>query len=116
MKVDATPMEGLAGRLDEIAWGLLVFFVGIEFLPSGGPKAVLVAVAGVLFLGLNAFRASHHLALGWFSTILGAVSLVAATGYFVRIAVPADALFVMGLGLAMVLGQLRVVGRTVATG
>ncbi len=116
MKVDGTPSGGLAGRLDEIAWGLLVFLVGIEFLPSGGSKAALVAVAGVLFLGLNAIRASHHLALGWFTTILGAVTLTAAAGYFARVAVPADALFVMGLGLAMVLGQLRTLGRPVATG
>jgi hypothetical protein len=97
---------GIGARLEGVAWGLVVFVIGVLLLPAGPPRVALVAAAGAGLLAVNLARAAMGLPVRSFSTILGGVLAVTAAGAFAGVAVPGDALLVMGLGLALALGQL----------
>ncbi len=64
-------------RLDTVGWGLLAILVGVMAMPSGMPTYLLAAATGAAMLGLNVWRLATGLRVRWFSTVLGAVILVA---------------------------------------
>jgi hypothetical protein len=98
--------QALEARFEAAGWGLLLIMFGALVLPQGTAEFVLVAAAGAAMLGLNALRVRCGVPVSWFGIILGAVALVAGLAAIVGVTIPAFALLLMLLGLAMIVGAI----------
>ncbi len=101
-----TQLRPLEARFETAGWGLLLIMFGALVLPQGMAEFVLVATAGAAMLGLNALRVRCGVPVSWFGIILGAVALVAGLAAIAGVTIPAFALLMMLLGLALIIGAI----------
>ncbi len=80
--------------------------LGALALPRGMAEFALLAGAGAAMLALNALRIRYGVPVSWFGIILGAVAVAAGLGAMVGLTVPALALLLIFLGLAMIIGAV----------
>jgi len=99
---------GFARKLDEFAWALFLIATGIIWLVSETevPPGTWLMTTGILLLGLNAVRTVSNLPVSGFTTLLGALALVAGMAAFWGVELPLLALGLIVFGLAVLMRQM----------
>lgn len=95
-------------RLERISWGLfLIMLGGFALVPSGQlPSGAWLIGLGVILLGLNGVRSMMDIPISWFTTVLGAVALVAGSGDIAGVDVPVGPVLLIIIGAAILLRGL----------
>jgi hypothetical protein len=103
---DAGPV--FAKRIDEIGWALLFIVTGVIWLfPEAEiPPGTWFIAVGILLLGLNAIRAMAKVPVSGFTTLLGAMVLIAGLAALWGVELPLVALGLILFGLALLYRQL----------
>ncbi len=69
-------LKALNGRLEAIAWGIILILLSILMVVPGDQGNEFVLGTGVVFLGLNLARSMMGIPLNWFSITLGGLALL----------------------------------------
>jgi cytosine/uracil/thiamine/allantoin permease len=93
-------------RLESISWGLFLIMLGGFALLKSVPEGTWLVGAGVIMLGLNAFRLLFGIRIGWTTVILGTVALLSGLGSVYGVSIPVGPLLVILIGLAVILRAL----------
>jgi hypothetical protein len=96
----------LEDRLDTAAWGLLAVLVGVFALPGGPVTDGLAIATGAGLLGINAVRRSAGLPIRWFSSVLGAVVILAGAAALAGSHIDVFAAFFIALGVVTVVAAI----------
>lgn len=103
--MDIDKME-LDSRYDTVGWGLLFLLFGVLAFPRGTAQYASVAIVGAAMLGLNGLRFLADLPMPWFSSIFGAVMLVAGVTALAGLHVDVFVLFFLVAGVVTIAGAL----------
>lgn len=95
-------------RLERMSWGLFLIMIGgFALVPSGQlPSGAWLIGVGVIMLGLNGVRSMVGIPISWFTTVLGAVALLAGAGDISGIDMPVGPLLLILIGAAILLRGL----------
>lgn len=96
-------------RLERISWGLfLIMLGGFALVPSADlPEGSWLIGIGVIMLGLNAVRSMVGIPISWFTTILGAIALLAGAGDLSGVSLPVGPILLILIGAAILLRGLE---------
>ena len=95
--------DSLTKRLDESAWALFLIMTGVVWLVPEErlPDGAWLLGTGVLLLALNVVRYFNRLAIGGFTTVLGALALAGGVGELLGTDIPLFALALLLLGVSI---------------
>ncbi len=99
----------LNDRLQTISWALFLIMVGgFLLVPSGQlPEGSWLIGVGVILLGLNVVRYLSGIRMSTFTTILGAIAVVAGLGDFAGVDVPVGPILIILIGAAIILRNIE---------
>jgi hypothetical protein len=89
-------------RIDRIGWGLFFILIGGLWLVPGEslPEGTWLTSIGVLLLALNAWRLASGLPIHPWTSIVGAIALLAGIGLFSGLDLPILAIVLILVGVA----------------
>lgn len=108
MATDPTK-AALNERLQTISWALFLIMAGGFWLVPDGrlPQGSWLIGLGVILIGLNVVRYLNGIRMSMFTTIFGAIALIAGVGDFAGIDVPVGPILIILIGAAIILRNIE---------
>jgi hypothetical protein len=99
----------LNDRLQTIGWALFLIMAGGFWLVPDGqlPQGSWLVGLGIILLGLNVVRYRNGIRMSTFTTIIGAIALIAGVGDFAGIDVPVGPVLIILIGAAIILRNIE---------
>ena len=100
--------NALNKRLDDIGWALVLIMIGSIWLMPGEkvPPGTWLIGAGLIMLGINGARYLNRIKMSSFTTVLGALALVAGLGGPFGVKLPFFAILFILIGAGIILKPL----------
>ena len=95
-------------RLEDIAWGVFLFMIGILLvLPDDQiPRGTWLIGAGLIMLSLNAIRYLNQIKISRFTLVLGIVATAVGLASIFGLKLPLFALFLIVVGAGIIFKSL----------
>lgn len=97
--------QALNKRLETIGWALFLIMIGgLGLVPNDQvPGGTWLVGAGLIMLGLNAVRFLNGIPMSGFTTVLGAIALLAGVSDFLRISLPLFPILLILIGAHIII-------------